>query len=64
MSVDDLCSDCGSTPVHPDDGWKCRRCAERGGDTWSFRMTIDRDKIRAKFGEAMLEALEDCQVTW
>jgi hypothetical protein len=57
------CNECGSAEIHPDSmASKCRRCDERGGNTWPFVTEIDHDKLRALFPPAAVALiLEKCR---
>lgn len=53
-----LCSDCGSAPAHEDSPPEyCRRCSEKGGHMYAFRIEIDKDKLRAKVGRELAEEI-------
>jgi len=61
----ELCTDCGSTPVwHYSSHGYCRRCGYKGGHTYDSNVGIDPDKLEARVGRELAEAiLKECCYT-
>ena len=59
-----ICTDCGTTPMHIDNGSYCRRCAEKAGHSHDFYSKIDHDMLRKKYPAIAEEILSSCRSYW